>query len=136
MLEKEKLLKMVADGKITADEAEELINAINEGRSGQKTGTSLVKLAEKIKSSSPFSGKIIIEIKSAKGENVKIKLPLKLANLAMKMIPKDKISELDQEGVDLREIVNNISGFVDEIDDDILNITSASGDSIRIYIER
>ena len=30
----------------------------------------------------------------------------------------------------------NISGFVDEIDDDIVNITSANGDVVRVFIER
>ena len=136
MPEKDKILKMVAEGKITVEEAEKLLNAIQGRKSQPKPANSLVKLADKIKNSSPFSGKIIIEINSAKGENVKIKLPLKLANLALSMIPKDKMSELNQDGVNLREIVNNISGFVDEIDDDILNITSASGDVVRIYIER
>jgi hypothetical protein len=136
MQDKEKILTMVAEGKITAEEAEKLINALNANRKEQKPGTSLVKLTDKIRNSSPFQGKIIVEIKSAKGENVKIKLPLKLANLALNMIPKDKLSELDQEGVNLKEIIGNISGFVNEIDDDILNITSAGGDSIRVFIER
>ncbi|MBU2511016.1 hypothetical protein KJ966_06750 [bacterium] len=136
MSDKEKILKMVADGKISVEDAEKLLKAINEARSTERQSNHLVKFAEKIKGSSPFSGKIIIDIQSSKGENVKIKLPLKLANLALKMIPKDKITEFDQDGVNLREILTNISTMVDEVDDDILNITSASGDSVRIYVEK
>ena len=134
MQERERILKLVAEGKITVEEAEKLINAINDSKPEKpepQKQTSLVKLAEHFrKGTNPFSGKIIVEIKSAKGENVKIKLPLKLANLALNM------TELNQEGVNLKEIIDNISGFVDEIDDDILNITSADGDAIRIFIDR
>ncbi len=136
MSDKEKILKMVAEGKISVDDAEKLLKAINEARSTERQSNHIVKFAEKIKGATPLSGKIIIDIQSAKGENVKIKLPLKLANLALKMIPKDKVSELDRDGVNLRDILSNISTLVDEVDDDILNITSVSGDSIRIYVEK
>ena len=137
MKEKEKILKMVSEGKISVSDAERLLNAINENKTKpSKPHRKLAKVVDRIKQSMPVSGKIIIDIQSARGENVQIKLPLKLANLAINMIPKDKMSEMDREGVNIKEILTNISEMVDEVDEDILNITSASGDCIRIYIER
>ena len=136
MSEKEKILKMVAEGKISVEEAEKLLSAISRNETQQKKDDALVVLKDKTSDRRKISGKIIIEIKSSKGENVKIKLPLKLANLGLNMIPKDKLTEFSREGINLREIIDNVSNFVDEIDDDILNITSAGGDIVRIYIEK
>lgn len=136
MNDQERILNMLAEGKISVEEAETLISALKDADSKTPPSNSLIKVMNQSERSAPFYGKMIVEIKSGKGENVKIKLPLKLANLALKMIPKDKLSELGKEGINLKEIIENLSNFVDEIDDDILNITSAGGDSVRVYIER
>lgn len=136
MNDQERILNMLAEGKISVEEAETLISALKDADSKTPPSNSLIKVMNQSERSAPFYGKVIVEIKSGKGENVKIKLPLKLANLALKMIPKDKLSELGKEGINLKEIIENLSNFVDEIDDDILNITSAGGDSVRVYIER
>ncbi len=136
MPDKEKILKMVAEGKISVEEAEKLLRAIGRQTQQQQSDESLVVLKEPERGKKKLSGKIVIEIKSAKGENVKIKLPLRLANLGLNMIPKDKLNEFSKEGINLKEIIHNITNFVDEIDDDILNITSAGGDIVRIYIQK
>lgn len=137
MDEKEKILNMVAEGKISVDDAERLLSAIRESEeTRQKASGELVKVSQESKRRSELYGKIIVSIQSSKGENVKIKLPLKLANFALKMIPKDKLNDIEAEGYNVREMFSRISTMVDEIDDDILNITSATGDSIRIYIEK
>ena len=137
MREKEKILKMVSEGKISVDDAEKLLNAINENRVGRtRPEQKMIKVIDRFKQAIPRSGKIIIDIQSSRSESVKIKLPLKLATLAMNMIPKEKLAEMDHEGVHIKDILVRISEMVDEVDEDILNVTSASGDSIRIYIER
>ena len=137
MREKEKILKMVSEGKISVDDAEKLLNAISENRVGRtRPEQKMIKVMDRFKQAIPRSGKIIIDIQSSRSESVKIKLPLKLATLAMNMIPKQKLAEMDHEGVHIKDILVRISEMVDEVDEDILNVTSASGDSIRIYIER
>lgn len=136
MSDKEKILKMVAEGKISVEDAEKLLKAIGETKSAATKSKSLVNFKEKIKKSMPNSGKLVVEIQSMKGENVKLRVPLKLANFVLKMIPKDKLFDFQKDGIDLKEVLTNISSLIDESDDDILNITSASGDSIRIYVER
>ncbi len=136
MSDKEKILKMVADGKISVEDAEKLLKAIGETRGSAPKSKSLMSFKEKIKKSMPNSGKLVVEIQSVKGENVKLRVPLKLANFVLKMIPKDKLFDFQKDGIDLKELLTNVSSLIDESDDDILNITSASGDSIRIYVER
>ncbi len=145
MSEKEKILQMVAEGKITVDDGERLLKAITESKKESdeekrnQIVTTIVK-KEKMNSNSTSSkklkGKLIIQVDSSEGDNVKINLPLKLANFAMNMIPKEKRVMINNEGVDLDEILGNIGDLVDEVDgEDIINIQSSNGDNVRIYIE-
>ncbi len=136
MSEKEKILKMVAEGKISVDDAEKLIRALNDKSNKKSSHWGNNHMPKKNRQIKSLSGKIIIDIESTKGENVKIKLPLKLAGLAVKMIPKDRLIEVEKDGINIRDILANISDIIDEVDDDIVNINSASGDSVRIYVEK
>ena len=130
--EREKILQMLADGKISPQEADELIDAI-----GKKPETAVVvKSLKDGKGKVNLSGKLRIEVKSASGDDVKIAVPLKLANLITTFVPKDKISKLEENGVNLNEIFSNIDGFTKNMDEDIVNVQSADGDNVRIYIER
>ena len=83
-----------------------------------------------------MKGKFKVEVKSADGDNVMVTLPLMLAKLAINMVPAKKLAGINQEGIDLENIINNIQDFADNIDDDIVNVTSADGDHVRIYIEK
>ncbi len=75
-------------------------------------------------------------VESSDGDNVAITLPLMLAKLAVNMMPKNKMAEIKSEGIDLEQIVANIDSFVDMVDEDIVNVESANGDMVRIYIEK
>ena len=130
--EREKILQLLADGKISPQEADKLIDAI-----GKKTKpTVIVKSFDEAGKKINLSGKLRIEVKSADGDDVKIAVPLKLANLITTFIPKDKISNLEESGVNLNEIFANIDEFTKNMDEDIVNIQSADGDHVRIYIEK
>ncbi len=87
MSEKEKLLQMVAEGKISVDDGERLLKAIGEvekKEENEKTTKTVVKAITRSKSSNKnLKGKLIILVDSSEGDNVKINLPLKLANFAM-----------------------------------------------------
>jgi len=130
--EREKILQMLADGKISPQEADRLIDAL-----GKKPETAVVvKSLKDGKGKVNLSGKLRIEVKSANGDDVKIAVPLKLANLITTFVPKDKISKLEENGVNLNEIFSNIDEFTKNMDEDIVNVQSADGDNVRIYIER
>ncbi len=138
-----KIIDMISEGKISPEDGEKLIRAIKEGhsdskqkRSGHKR-RSRMNFPAKIKNlTQRLTGKIVIDISSSSGEEVKINLPLSLASMAMNMIPRDRLDIIEKEGFNLRDTLDNISEIVDDIDEDIVNITSSSGDSVRIYIER
>ena len=135
--EKNKILEMLQEGKLTAEQAEKLLKALESG-SENKTetkGSGSVTVSEG-KPGSRLKGKFKIEVESADGDNVMITLPLMLAKLALSMMPAEKMSEIKASGVDLAQIVNNIEEFIDMVDEDIVNVESADGDKVRIYIQR
>lgn len=146
MSQKEKILSMVADGKISAEEGEKLLKAVNENLGRTKEKEAVVDVSEVVfekkegvSSASKIAhlkGKLVIDIESSDGDNVKVNLPLKLASLAVNMLPKDKIATIEKEGVDIRSILTNINDIVEEMDGDLVNIESSNGDLIRIYIDK
>lgn len=136
MSEKEKILKMVASGKISVEDGERLLRALNKNESNDTTSGKLIPVKLKDKKKTSGKGKIVIEIQSTKGENIKLNVPLKFGKLASKLIPKDRFSDMERAGIDIRDIIESISDTIDDIDEDILNISSPTGDNIRIYVER
>ncbi len=143
MSKTKKIIDMISEGKIRPEEGEKIIRAIKEGYSDSKSKRSghkkrgRMNFPAKIKNlSNRLTGKIVIDISSSSGEEVKINLPLSLAGMAMNMIPRDRLDIIEREGYNLRDTLDNISEIVDEIDEDIVNITSSSGDTVRIYIEK
>lgn len=132
----EKILKMVAEGKISAEEGEKLLIAVKQTARNRDATAEMQKYSGSNKQSQNLKGKIVIDIQNANHEGVKINLPLKLANLAGKIVPRDRLNQMENEGFNVREILSNISKILPEGDDDIVNITSSSGDRVRIYVER
>ncbi|MBN2857932.1 MAG: hypothetical protein JXN63_05990 [Candidatus Delongbacteria bacterium] len=136
--EKKQILEMLQEGKLTAEQAEKLLKALDggsESRPDHKSETAGVTVSSG-KPGSRLKGKFKVEVESADGDNVMVTLPLMLAKLALSMMPAEKMSEIKASGVDLAQIVNNIEDFIDMIDEDIVNVESANGDRVRVYIQR
>lgn len=134
--EKLNILKMLEEKKITAEQAASLISAVDDVTEKSETEQYKNDVAVTKMKDTKLKGKFKIEVKSADGDNVMVTLPLMLAKLAINMVPAKKLSEIGKEGIDLENIINNIQDFADNIDDDIVNVTSADGDHVRIYIEK
>jgi hypothetical protein len=137
--EKKQILVMLEQGKITAEQAEKLLKAVDitDSDSEIKRNETVPKATEKsVLSGVKIKGKFKVEVQSADGDNVMITLPLMLAKLAFNMMPAQKLSEIKANGVDLEQIVNNIEEFIEMVDEDIVNVESANGDKVRVYIEK
>ncbi len=138
MNEQEKILNMVAEGKISVSDGEKLLKAIGAKKSKPEPepATEVITLGGPSKKKTSSRGKVIIDIRSSKGENIKVNVPLKMAGLASKMIPKERLAEVEKEGFNIRETLSNLTEMIEEIDEDIVNISSSNGDRIRIYVEK
>ena len=141
MDEKQKILKMVEDGKITAAEALELIEALG----------SLEKTQEHVSKSVTKGKKTMFRIRIDAGGNngkgkakVNVNIPIsvakKLTSLT-KVIPDSAKSEMEKEGfnideLNLKEIIEAIENG--DMDEEIVNIDASDeegGAKVKIYVD-
>lgn len=119
-----KVLKMVEEGKITADQAAELIKA---GNLDEEPGTA----------SAPAGRgkwlKIRVYDLNSNKTKVNVSIPLALVSVGLKLGMKFGPHKEDLKGVDLNEIMQMIQSgvegkLVDVVDDE-------SGEKVEIYVE-
>jgi len=139
--ERRRILQMLGEGKITADEAEELLDAIEKQYRTDDVevstfGTDADSENEKKHSKKPKFLRIIVEPKDGgKGEKVNIRIPMMLLRAGVKLasvVPggaKDKINDkMKEQGIDidlnnldsksLDEIVTGLGSMCIDVDDD------------------
>ncbi len=114
--ERMQILKMLEEGKVTAEEAARLLDTLNETPGSEKSrGRKMLR----IQVTEPGTNK----------KKVNLRIPLGLAKIAAKFIPPKKKRELIEEGVDIDEVLSqvtseNIGKIVDiESDDGLIQIT-------------
>ena len=114
--EKMQILRMLEEGKVNAEEAARLLDALAETPEGAKSaGGKMLR----IKVTEPGTNK----------KKVNLRIPLGLARIAAKFIPPKKKKELAEEGVDIDEVLSqvtseNIGKIVDiESDEGLIEIT-------------
>ncbi len=80
-----------------------------------------------------------VDVDSAKGDRVDIRVPLKLVTAGMKvaaMIPEDASTKLRDKGIDLSQL-SELQGeeLVDALRELKVDVTSKDGDIVKIYCE-
>jgi len=126
--DRQKILKMVAEGKITVDEADELLNALGE----QPDKIQSVQPEQQAKKSPKYLH-VRVEPKSDNGkEKVNIRIPLGLIRAGVKlgtMMPehvREKVtSELESKGINadgfksgnVEELIETLTEIAIEVDD-------------------
>lgn len=128
MEEKMRILKMLEEGTITAEEASDLIEAL------QSTDTQTTLMAEK-----PYNKRmlrILVDNKS-NGDKVTVQFPVGAVKKILKVTGKLPLPEEQMQDFDLAELMEAINECLDEeLDGDIVNVTSsAENTTIRICIE-
>ncbi|AEX86420.1 hypothetical protein Marpi_2045 [Marinitoga piezophila KA3] len=119
-----KILNMVKDGSIVVEEAAELIEAFYDNPQPKSTNQNPRK-------------KLVIKVNSSDGDKVNVKIPMGLIKIAKVMIP----LALAKEGKMKDEEINQIMQFINNIDfdqfegEELINVDSADGDVVKIYIE-
>lgn len=120
-----RILKMVEEGKISADKASELIEAM------EKQEIKPVMLSETYKSKM-----LKIKVDSADGDKVNVNLPVTVISAVLKATGKLPIKVDGLEGIDINQVTATIvAAFENELVGEIVNVESADGDYVRIVIE-
>ncbi|MGI6069272.1 MAG: SHOCT-like domain-containing protein [Blautia sp.] len=125
MDEKMRILKMVEDGTITAQQASELMQAM---------GVEETKLPAK----SDYDKKMFrILVDSADGDTVHIQFPIGAVRKILKATGKLPIPDKDLEGVDLSQMMDAISDCLNaEVEGDFVNVDAADGTKVRIFVDK
>lgn len=117
-----RILKMVEDGKISADKAAELIEAIK----GKETETGQDN--QGCRGEKMFK----VNVLSGKGDKIKIRLPVKFVKSSLKAFGKMPVNVKGCEEIDMKVITDAIEN---DIEGEIVTVKSCDGDDIEIKIE-
>ena len=141
MDEKQKILKMVEDGKITAQDAIELLDAL--GQDDKAVSPNPPKAAKAPGKKTMF--RIRIDAGDGEGKakvnvNIPISVAKKLTSLT-KVIPDSAKTEMEKEGfnideLNLKELLEAIESG--EMDEEIVDIDASSeegGAKVKIYVD-
>lgn len=121
-----KILKMVEEGKITADKAQELIEAI-----GDKNTNASVQL---VQDDDIMNKMLKIRVNSHDGDVVNVNLPVKFIKTMLKTFGKIPINTevKGMENIDLNLIADAIDNG---ISGKIVDVKAANGDIVEVTIE-
>lgn len=128
MDEKLRILKMVGEGTITAEQGAELMSAMNADVPPQQTV---------IKKSSYDKKMFRVIVDSISGDKVKVQFPVGAIKKILKVTGKLPIPEKDLEGVDLSSMMEAVSECLDdEIEGDFVNVAAADGTTVRVFVDK
>jgi len=135
--ERKRILDMLAKGKINAEEAEKLIDAIG---SPDKPG--VTELADKILGRDDFKY-LYVKVDSEDGDKVDVRVPLSLVRSGMRLtslIPPQAMDEvnasLQEHGMsfDLANLKDkDIEELIAGLKDMEVNVVSKEGDNVKVY---
>ncbi len=134
-IERKQILDMLGEGKITAEEAERLLEKLQVGDaepvSTPTAGRDAVRRGE------PKFLRVVVD--SHNGDEVNIRVPLALVRTGIKlstMLPSHANEQLTEKGIDLSQL-GGLEGqeLVDALRDLTVDVDSADGDKVRIFCE-
>lgn len=127
MDEQLRILKMVEEGTITAEQAAELMKAM--GVEEPKT----TAVANRSYDKKMF--RVIVD--STQGDKVNIQFPVGAIKKVLKATGKLPIPEKDLQGMDLTSMMDAVSECLDEeVEGDFVNVSASDGTTVRIYVDR
>lgn len=155
--QRDRILKMLEDGKITAQEAAGLLDAVGDDAAAAGTDTQPQPAAENLDAAAgtPVPGraksaqgrKLRVVVDAADEESGKAKVnvavPLSLIRsvgpLVAHNMPEKARRELAEKGIDLEQILAEVERMLDEgIDEDLVHVETggdSDGARVRVYVE-
>ena len=129
MDEQLRILKMVEEGTITAEQGAELMAAMNIELPARQTA---------VEKSSYDKKMLRIIVDSVTGDKVNIQFPVGAVRKILKATGKLPIPpEQNLQGVDLEAVMEAVSECLDEeIEGDFVNVAAADGTTVRIFIDK
>jgi hypothetical protein len=130
--ERKQILNMLAEGKITAEEAERLMDRIEAGEARETPVTTTLEPGRKLKF-------LRVLVDSANGDKVNVRVPLALIRTGIKLaavLPNDVNEKLGEKGVDLGKL-SELDGdeLYETLNDLQVDVDAGNGDTVRVFCE-
>jgi len=133
--ERKKVLEMLAEGKISADEAERLLDALENKTTDTTPQTALAETLDNLPKY------LFVKVDSIDGDKVNIRVPLKLVKAGIKLkalLPQDAQdrinTKLNEKGINLDDFKSeNLKDILDALTEFEMNVDEKKGDRVRIY---
>jgi hypothetical protein len=129
--DRKRILTMVANGKVSVDEAEELLHTLGDSAGASATKKNLKYLR--------------VTVNNPKGDNVNVKVPMGLLRAGLKLsslIPVQAYDQINNRiaehgiNIDLNNLKHaDLEQLIEEMADMNIDVTSASGDIVKVYFE-
>ena len=137
-----RILELLASGKITADEASRLLDALEGSSAGVGEGEATTRDAATSGSAAPPKY-IYVKVLSTKGDNVNVKIPLSLVRAGLKLtsfIPQPAMEQINKSmgehglSVDLLNFkAEDLEELIDALREMEINVDANNGDNVRVY---
>jgi hypothetical protein len=141
--DRSRILKMLAEGKITAEEAEGLLDALASG-AGAKTSPAEPAIkgdpAPLLEALPKF---LYVKVNAANGDNVDVKIPIALVRSGLKLtslIPPQAMDQINESmsehgmSIDFANLKpEDIDELVEALREMEINVDSTDGDKVRVY---
>jgi hypothetical protein len=136
--ERNRILDLLAAGKITAEEAARLLDAL-------ASGNSQTPAAEPAAKSGPSVPPkfIYVKVLSAKGDNVNVKIPLALVRAGLKLtslIPPQAVDQINKSmaehgmSMDLASLKpEDLEELIESLREMEISVDATNGDNVRVY---
>lgn len=145
--ERTRILKMLADGKITAEEAERLLDAVDSRGAAQAAGgtvPSAIK-GDPTPLLNALPKYMHVKVDGNDGEKVDVKVPLALVRSGLKLtslIPPQAMDQINEQMADKGMSIDFSSFKPEDIDELIealremeVNVDGKDGEKVRVYCE-
>ncbi len=129
-----KILEMLAEGKITADEASALLEKVNGSESAEPAPGK-----EKPEGGAGMPKYLRVVVDSADGDKVNVKVPMSLIRTGIKLsalMPADAADAVKEQGIDLSSLRDlPTEELIEALRELEVNVDSADGDTVRVFTE-
>lgn len=127
MDERARILKMVADGAVTPEQAEQLLSALDSGKETEAVPAVPV---------TDYDRKMFHVTVDTDGDKVNVQFPVKGIKKIIKATGKLPIHIEGMEGADLSGLMDAVVECLDcQTVGDFVTVDSADGDKIRVFVE-
>lgn len=133
--ERRQIIDMLAEGKISGEEAEKLLERLDQQR--EQYGDEGAGEGDPSKAGKPKYLRVMVN--STGGDKVNVRVPMALIRTGLKlttMLPPEASEKIKEHGIDLSQL-SELQGdeLIEALRELTVDVDSANGDTVRVYCE-